>query len=715
MFSMTNLIGTFGGHTPARDLFRYAGQPMSNADRCKKHHDSLTPEQKYERNKIKRRNYNISRPFIGWDGEGINCNGPGKPQSYVLFGASTGNFIVRRDSHTLAFGDCAELILKVGRENPSAWHVGFAFDYDTNQIIRTLPYRILEILNAKGQVNYGPYWINWRKGKSLTISKRIGESRESVTIYDVFSFFASSFVKALQAILGSDNEFSAAVDFVARGKDRRKHFTLKELNREIIPYWREELRLLSILVSRFRDLLYSADLPITKWYGPGAIASLVLNRYDIRSHMSLPPDEVIEASQYAYAGGRFERFRVGQYKGPVWAIDLNSAYPNALSQLPSLANGHWVYEPIGKSFSEIPCNEIRSFAIYHVKLSHPQWRLPFYPNTPPSPLFFRTDKGEMRYPWHVKGWYWGPEVENLCHGKIAPHAYCYGVWYFSSTTEERPFGFIREMYSRRQEWKRAGKPEQLALKLAMNSIYGKLAQRVGWEHTGSAPRFHQLEWAGWVTSYVRAELFRTLWMLGKEIVSVETDGIYTTRDPGRIGIQPSSDLGDWSVTEYSGIIYLQSGTYFAESKDGWISKYRGLDPTSLSRETAIEYLSSFDYTGIWPPLSGTTTRYIGLAAAMMQAAGNTAKFRGRHGVWEQDKDKDINPAGGKRSHHADSCVECSKGISPSDYPHYMGITIDLLPDGINHSTKHYLPWRDGVKSEPTWRKAKEIESAKLFE
>lgn len=661
---------------------------------------------------------NSTREFIAWDGEGVNHDGPGKPQSYVLFGASTGDYVTRRDGGTLTFGDCAELILRVGRAKPTAWHVGFAFDYDVNQIVRTLPYRYLEWLNERGTVKYGPYRLHWRRGKSFTLSCSRDGTTQSVTIYDVFSFFATSFVKALRAILGNDERYRERVTFVEKGKARRKQFTLGELDNEIFPYWQEEIGLLAVLVSQFRDLLYAADFPITQWYGPGAIASLVLNRMAVRNHMAVPPTEVIEAAQFAYAGGRFEHFRVGRSPGPIWSIDINSAYPHALSQLPSLANGTWIYRPLGKSFSEIPRKEIHSFAIYHVELSHPQWRQPWYPNTPPGPLFFRTPKGEMRYPWHVKGWYWGPEIENLCHPRIAPYAYAIGVWEFIEASENLPFQFITGMYSQRQEWKRTGKAEQLALKLAMNSIYGKLAQRIGWEQKGDAPTFHQLEWAGWVTSYVRAELFRTLWQLGNDIISVETDGIYTSRDPATIGIEASSDLGGWTVTRYEEILYLQSGTYFARDGDEWISKYRGLDPSSLTVDKAIEYLQGItEPASVWPKLAGTTTRYIGLSAAMVQGSGIPAKFRNRHGVWDQDKDRELAPGTGKRQHYPDSCVECAKGISPYDMGHYMGVGIELLPDGINESTRHFLPWKDGkVKDEQTaWRKTLRYEQGKLFE
>ena len=76
------------------------------------------------------------RPFIAWDGEGMNLAGKNKPQSFVLFGASTGDMITG-EAHIHTF-DLLDLIVKVGEENRGAFHVGFAFNYDANMIVRSL-------------------------------------------------------------------------------------------------------------------------------------------------------------------------------------------------------------------------------------------------------------------------------------------------------------------------------------------------------------------------------------------------------------------------------------------------------------------------------------------------------------------------------------------------------------------------------------------------
>lgn len=712
---MTHSIGQPGVKSTPLEQFPAR---VTAAESSKKYREAKGRESLREREREQRITANSVRRFIAWDGEGVNTKGPGKPQSYVLFGNSLGSKVLRRDGSTLNFIDCAELILSTGSSYPNDWNIGFAFDYDVNQIVRTLPYGCLEHLNKRGQVKYGDYWIRWRKGKSFTIS-RIAKSsstqRTTVTIYDIFSFFGCSFVKALSGMLSESSSQNEHIEFVARGKDRRKDFTLDELDTEVIPYWSAEIALLETLASSFRDLMYAADLPITQWYGPGAISSLVLNRVGIKSHMDVPPDPVGVAAQYAYAAGRFERFHGGRSDGPIWGCDINSAYPAALAQLPSLSGGVWRHSAETKPFTEIDREDIRPFGLYQVELSHPQWRQPWYPNTPPGPLFFRTPTGEMRYPWHLTGWYWGPEVENLCHPRIAPHAQLLQAWHFTPVSDVKPFAFIKDMYETRRQWKAEGRQEQLVLKLAMNSIYGKLAQRVGWEQSGKAPKFHQLEWAGWITSYTRAQIFRTLWQLGNEILAVETDGIYTTRDPGTIGIVHSEELGGWSISEYNEFIYIQSGTYFARTGEAWATKYRGLDPKSLSLANAVSYFQQIGAGQEWPSLHCTTTRYIGLAAAMMQAAGDPGRFRGRHGVWEQEKDKDLSPGAGKRCHHVASCVECAEGVSPGVRAHYLALTMDLMPGGETHSTRHYIPWKDGPKKDFNWRLEAEEEHAKLFE
>ncbi len=56
-----------------------------------------------------------TKPFIAWDGEGINLMGEGRPQSYVLFGCTEGHIASQEG---LSIWQCLEFIIDIGRRFP---------------------------------------------------------------------------------------------------------------------------------------------------------------------------------------------------------------------------------------------------------------------------------------------------------------------------------------------------------------------------------------------------------------------------------------------------------------------------------------------------------------------------------------------------------------------------------------------------------------------
>jgi len=101
-----------------------------------------------------------------------------------------------------------------------------------------------------------------------------------------------------------------------------------------------EIQLLRELAEELRRRVYSAGLRITQWHGPGALASYAMAHRGVKQHMGETSPEIREAARYAYAGGRFELYKLGRIVGPVYGIDINSAYPEAIAQLPSMTEGN---------------------------------------------------------------------------------------------------------------------------------------------------------------------------------------------------------------------------------------------------------------------------------------------------------------------------------------------------------------------------------------
>src|SRR5690606_18189439 len=130
-------------------------------------------------------------------------------------------------------------------------------------------------------------------------------------------------------------------DVIAHGKQARKDNLWEDLP-EVERYWRAEIRLMERMVEKFRSVMFEAGIMLKDWYGPGAIATYLITKRNLRDHIQNTPiePEAHEASKIAYAGGRFELFRVGRIQGPVYGYDINSAYPAALRNAPSLGRDH---------------------------------------------------------------------------------------------------------------------------------------------------------------------------------------------------------------------------------------------------------------------------------------------------------------------------------------------------------------------------------------
>lgn len=631
------------------------------------------------------------KDFIAWDGEGINVYGVGKPQAYVLFGNSATGSI--DNILGIPTYDALDFIIATGLRHPNVIHVAFAFNYDSNMIVQSLAPATLSRLHRHGFVrltrNVSTYIITYRKSKWFQVTRLRGGERTTVRIYDIFTFFMVSFEKAYTDMCGP------VPSVITKGKAGRKTFTVAEFS-TVKTYWRLEIQLVRELAEELRRRVYGAGLFITEWHGPGALASYSMREHGIKQHMAVACDEVRLAARYAYAAGRFEVYRVGRILQPVWGIDLNSAYPSALRLVPSLSEGSWHHESWEV---KRPGQVIRPFGLYYVRL-----RGPVLGAKRPSPLYHRDRHHELTFPWHTEGWYWGPEA--LMAVKYG-HAVVTEAWQYTGWTT-RPFAYIDDMYGQRQQWKREGNSAQTALKLCMNAKTGKAAQRVGWRENGRIPGWHQLEWAGFVTSYTRASLFDVMRRIPFEhLVAIETDGFYTTYDPAQLGIKASDDLGGWSVDHYEEVMYVQSGLAWLRKgicptgclhdqsvEDcAWTPKRRGLDKESFTLDDCTAYLDTLVPNDIaWPEFKGVTTRF-----ATMGLALASRNVKQKHCVWTTAPREISVGRQGKRIHVPAFCGACKNGKTAYEQAHDLIIAPpSAIKDGTTKSFPHSVPWEPEV-------------------
>lgn len=615
--------------------------------------------------------------FIAWDGEGITDE---YDRHHLLYFANSRGDAVRgtldsagRIAAGVSSKEAFTALLQSAANNPKAIHVIYYGSYDYNMLLRDLSRTALERLNQGQRAFWDDYSLQVRFGKELWVKDR--NTEQTVTLWDVGSFFQQSFVKSLAAwdIGISDS----VLDNIKAQKDARSSFKVEDLA-AIEEYCGQELDALVRLMVKFRDALAEAGITINKWYGPGAIAGSLYRHHRTKSHKADTDARVNRAAQYAYGGGRIEPIRKGHYSGRCHYYDIRSAYPAAIAELPSLASASWKV----CSSSE---PESVPFSLYRIRWNF-QAGEKFYP------LRHRYASGNVCYPQTGIGtWVWTPEYD-LCREFYPEQFTVDEALIFQPGNSEKPFEWVRDMYYQRQQWKQEGRAAERILKLGLNSLYGKMIQQLGADievmpdgskELRKLPAYHQLEWGGYVTSQCRAQLFRAARTNVASVVGFETDGIITT---GPLAVRETADLGDWECESFSGITYVQSGFYWLDKPDGSVKvKYRGFDPGSVTRNDVLNAWRTNAET-----LTARLTRHIGLAYALHT---NFSQW----GNWiTSNRELDVASASSKRIHVCEDYACRSTGLSMADGLH----DTDPYGMGVVFSAPYPLDWIDEA---PEWK------------
>jgi hypothetical protein len=221
------------------------------------------------------------------------------------------------------------------------------------------------------------------------------------------------------------------------------------------------------------------------------------------------------------------------------------------------------------------------------------------------------------------------------------------------TEELSAFMFLEEMFNLRREAKREGNPAQLAYKLGMNSLYGKLAQLIGWDQEQNLPpKYHHQWYAGHTTSWTRARIYLAMMQQPDAIVSCETDSVASTVP---LDLKLGTYLGEWDSSEYDEMVYVQSGIYFARTtgSDQWdIAKTRGTAKLGIHRITVEQALSVLP---VLEPIRTVNRRYGGMAGYIDHP---------NHWQWFDQAITIKWGAEGKRRHAPELCPDCTLYATP---------------------------------------------------
>lgn len=534
--------------------------------------------------------------FIGIDGEGENAGeteqfkvgSDGKTyraarHNYTLLAASTGETLYSGGNRLETYA-CIDWLCDLGASYRKGIFVIFAGSYDINHILLFgFEKETLQKISRgetyefnKGGIDY---CIEYRARKSLSLKRGLSWNekgkpvwKDKIILWDVFGFFQESFVTVMGKWLGKNHKHYALIE---RMKKLRGNFM--EVNqKDINQYNAAELETLVELMEKVHGAINGLGLRVNRWDGAGSIAASMFRLHNTRANKRPYPisDALQTAIRTSYAGGRIEVCKIGTTKNVVYDYDINSAYPTVMHGLPCLCSGSWHN---GKS-ERVPTG----FTIIRCKFDFIDG-MPFYP------LWFRSDKMRIIFPARGEGWYWYPEFEaaQLCMGKIDVIEW----WHYKPGCNHSPFSWIEEYYETRKQWTKNATEEwqkggEKIIKLGLNSLYGKTAQQLGGTLL-SPPTYHQMEWAGYITSATRARLYIAAQTNPSAVIGFATDGLFTTQ---KLDIETNTDkkLGAWDLKIFEGLTICMAGVYWWHKKEQKYEHFsRGFDKDSMQTPALI--------------------------------------------------------------------------------------------------------------------------------
>jgi hypothetical protein len=162
-------------------------------------------------------------------------------------------------------------------------------------------------------------------------------------------------------------------------------------------------------------------------------------------------------------------------------------------------------------------------------------------------------KGSLFWPLQGTGWYWSPETEAALR-HIRADVVLRDLWIARCECDCRPFDWVRALY---EERRRIGsKTRGYPLKLGLNSLYGKMAQRC------DRGPYHDVVSAGLITAITRARLVEALAQDPESVVMLATDAVFSTRP---LSLDIGEALGQWDEKVWPDLFIAQPGVYWSPS------------------------------------------------------------------------------------------------------------------------------------------------------
>jgi hypothetical protein len=505
-----------------------------------------------------------SNLFICYDGENTK-------DKYFLLGNSI-DFIY--DKKGLTSSKCFEFLTRKHKKK----RIIFNLHYDLQFWVKDFSdKKILELFSGE-RVKYYNYELQYFHRKLLVIKK----GNSTFKIYDILSFFQTSLLNLIDRL---EIELSKEEKHILeKGKKLRSDFS-KMTYDEIVLYNKTECIISEKIAGKIYNLMLNStykdkkgklqNLIVQNFYGSSAISSKLLKSYEIGK--TERHQKYIDYFIKSYYGGRFELLKIGKFKN-IYRYDINSAYPFIIKDLRDVKR----FIPVKKP------KKIIDEGIYYIYYKQ------YFPSNFICPFPLRIKTGRIFYTGEVKGFYFGCEINAFLNSGCNKENYELEIYegiipIFGEKLFENKEGYnlIEEMYEQRKHYKNKKDLRHYIYKIALNSLYGKFAQKVG------AMTYTNIYYASLITAKVRSMLLETSYKNDySKIISFATDGIISEK---KLQLKIDDKLGNWSEEKIKSGEILLSGLYRLNDENTKV--YYGLRGYRLDLDKFDKIISDIEKKG----------------------------------------------------------------------------------------------------------------------
>lgn len=482
-----------------------------------------------------------------------------------------------------SFEDCVTPIFKaINRGSISSRILMWNQGYDGRAILKYLPDENLhEILEDNTTVYADRYKILFIQGKLLKI--RDLKLQKTFMGYDIAQFYNYGSLDDMgKTYIGKQKYNSIVTECITTdahlSTDTELYRIFDYHSDEIKHYCREDARLTLELglysadtieeLFNFRPRTFAAKTVIGKELTRRAVGTRTNKKgKEVSAYPFYSPESAQgRLADAAYHGGIFDCMKRGTF-GTCTDIDISSAYPYHMIDLPNLRNGKFVMVEAG----DIEPTDKYGWIV--AEFDYPL--IPYTTHLDNGWLEIHEGeefevKARNKRKFYPEGRRWQP-ITLVEYRFLKDHGYLKNVgsgyvWRDDPTIHHypAPFAWIADVYKLKQSIKKEFGKESYKYDLAkkpMNSAYGTTAQNKGYTE------FRNLFYGSSITAMTRIQICEMLEEIGyDQYITIATDGILLEGDVDLPERYTQGGLGSWDVNKWDSALVLSNGIYRLEKE-----------------------------------------------------------------------------------------------------------------------------------------------------